>query len=520
MLLFPSQVDFMTSQLSYFHLGQVTIDDVRPYMENTYTIMEKLRSKASLHDAQQRTQTTSLLGEVLLVRAKDLANFHTHDLHFNTDTAKSTVMRHLKEQHSSVAVEEKELDNFDEKMSIPPNILTKSGYLWYAETKTFGTHWTRLFFCIKKDMLVSAESTAKIRVPISLNLNLCSVKPAQVTDTERNFCFKVISPIRSLLLQAESSRDMQQWMEVLQNAISHALHCPSTPEKERTFTNLASTSSSSSSSAPTSSSTHTSLPSSSSPIPPVRRKTKSKVNVTKELYAVAGNEACADCGNTKPKWASINLGVLVCIECSGVHRSLGVYVSQVRSLTLDTLKPEWLEKLKEFGNKNSNGIYEKNLPEDFDREAVRTEEGRQEFITEKYIELKYTGEEERETIREQRKETRAESVRRSNKLISHTSCPAGAETQKPEGAAVALSSSQATGGASHPATARSNSFTNSLLSSLKSDAGNKQSGKKDRRCLREGRRRRRRRRRRTVGRRVAGEGRLEGRVREGRREEG
>ena len=34
-----------------------------------------------------------------------------------------------------------------------------------------------------------------------------------------------------------------------------------------------------------------------------RRKTKSKVNVTKELYAVAGNEACADCGNTKPKWA-------------------------------------------------------------------------------------------------------------------------------------------------------------------------------------------------------------------------
>jgi hypothetical protein len=91
-------------------------------------------------------------------------------------------------------------------MYVSPDILTKSGYLWYAETKTFGTHWTRLFFCIKKDMLVSAESTAKVRVPISLNLNLCSVKPAQVTDTERNFCFKVISPIRSLLLQAESSR--------------------------------------------------------------------------------------------------------------------------------------------------------------------------------------------------------------------------------------------------------------------------------------------------------------------------
>ena len=30
----------MTSQLSYFHLGQVTVADVRPYMDNTYTIME------------------------------------------------------------------------------------------------------------------------------------------------------------------------------------------------------------------------------------------------------------------------------------------------------------------------------------------------------------------------------------------------------------------------------------------------------------------------------------------------
>ena len=42
-------------------------------------------------------------------------------------------------------------------------------------------------------------------------------------------------------------------------------------------------------------------------------------------------------------------------------------VLQVRSLTLDTLKPEWVEKLKEFGNKSSNVLYEKNLPEDFDR---------------------------------------------------------------------------------------------------------------------------------------------------------
>ena len=41
------------------------------------------------------------------------------------------------------------------------------------------------------------------------------------------------------------------------------------------------------------------------------------------------NPVCADCGNTDPDWASLNLGVILCIECSGVHRSLGVHVSKV-----------------------------------------------------------------------------------------------------------------------------------------------------------------------------------------------
>ena len=48
-----------------------------------------------------------------------------------------------------------------------------------------------------------------------------------------------------------------------------------------------------------------------------------------KLYSVPGNEVCADCGKSKrPKWASVNLGVLICIKCSGIHRKLGSHIGQ------------------------------------------------------------------------------------------------------------------------------------------------------------------------------------------------
>lgn len=59
-----------------------------------------------------------------------------------------------------------------------------------------------------------------------------------------------------------------------------------------------------------------------------------------------------------PEWASLNLGVLVCIECSGIHRNLGSHISKVRSLTLDEWPPGHLAVMLSIGNSLANSVWE------------------------------------------------------------------------------------------------------------------------------------------------------------------
>ncbi|XP_017642433.1 ADP-ribosylation factor GTPase-activating protein AGD3 isoform X3 [Gossypium arboreum] len=81
------------------------------------------------------------------------------------------------------------------------------------------------------------------------------------------------------------------------------------------------------------------------------------------LRRVCGNDKCADCGAPEPDWASLNLGVLVCIECSGVHRNLGVHISKVRSLTLDVKvwEPSVIGLFQSLGNTFANSVWEEFL---------------------------------------------------------------------------------------------------------------------------------------------------------------
>mmetsp|Transcript_2084 Transcript_2084/g.3019 ORF Transcript_2084/g.3019 Transcript_2084/m.3019 type:complete len:350 (+) Transcript_2084:122-1171(+) len=74
------------------------------------------------------------------------------------------------------------------------------------------------------------------------------------------------------------------------------------------------------------------------------------------------NRFCADCGTREPRWASANLGVFICLSCSGIHRNLGVHISFVRSVNLDTWKTEQVEKMERIGNSKAKDYYLANLP--------------------------------------------------------------------------------------------------------------------------------------------------------------
>nr|AMK48010.1 putative adp-ribosylation factor gtpase-activating protein agd4-like isoform x3 [Lupinus angustifolius] len=87
---------------------------------------------------------------------------------------------------------------------------------------------------------------------------------------------------------------------------------------------------------------------------------KEVVSVSKILRGIPGNDKCAECSAPEPEWASLNLGILLCIECSGVHRNLGVHISKVRSITLDVKvwEPAVLELFDNLGNAYCNSIWE------------------------------------------------------------------------------------------------------------------------------------------------------------------
>ncbi|KAL0832505.1 hypothetical protein ABMA28_000721 [Loxostege sticticalis] len=108
------------------------------------------------------------------------------------------------------------------------------------------------------------------------------------------------------------------------------------------------------------------------------------VRATYYIRRVKGNDKCCDCGAPDPDWASLNLGVLICIECSGIHRNLGSHISRVRSLDLDEWPLGHVSVMVSLGNALANSIWEADLRGHVKPQVTSSREEKERWIRLKY----------------------------------------------------------------------------------------------------------------------------------------
>ena len=217
----------------------------------------------------------------------------------------------------------------------------KAGYLF--ESSPSG-RWgkKRGWVVLQGGRIISSLSGSGSKHHDAIPVNICTVKA--VVDLP--LAFEVISPQGTLRFQASSQIEMQQWIIALRNAIEESLYKSESKKDGDTAEAMA--------------------------------------RQLKLITAVDGNRYCADCGAPDPVWGSISIGVAFCIECSGVHRSLGAHLSKVRSFQLDVLDDGTLEVLFAIGNTKANQVWEATLPPGTKPVQSSSREIKAEFITSKY----------------------------------------------------------------------------------------------------------------------------------------
>jgi ADP-ribosylation factor GTPase-activating protein 2/3 len=82
--------------------------------------------------------------------------------------------------------------------------------------------------------------------------------------------------------------------------------------------------------------------------------------ILEKLRTLPDNNKCLDCEKKNPKWASVYLGIFLCLDCAGKHREYSIKYSFVRSLTLDGWSKRQITFLEIGGNAKAAEYFRKN----------------------------------------------------------------------------------------------------------------------------------------------------------------
>ncbi|KAK3708075.1 hypothetical protein RRG08_055788 [Elysia crispata] len=206
-------------------------------------------------------------------------------------------------------------------------------------------------------MYISHQDESKD--PVKLNLLTCQVK--LIPDETGKHCFDLVSSLnnRTYHFQLKESKEMEEWISVLNNAKEQILMQAFKDNSSSPGLNQN-----------------------------VRELTSS---IMDRIRRLPGNEVCCDCGAPDPEWLSLNLGVMVCLECCGTHRELGVHISRTQSTVIDELGTSQLMLARVIGNAAFNDIMEATLdPNDSIKPKPTSHMNeRREFIKAKYEKHKF-----------------------------------------------------------------------------------------------------------------------------------
>jgi len=222
----------------------------------------------------------------------------------------------------------------------------KSGYLLKRSEGRLRNVWQKRR-CEVRDGFLKICHADESKVPSQVNLLTCQMKPV----LEDRLCFDVVSYNRTYHFQAETDLEREEWMSVLLNSKEVSLNRAFEDNGKSTENH---------------------------------GLVEFQRTLVNYIRNIPSNNVCCDCGGQNDvTWLSTNFGIIVCIECSGIHREMGVHISKIQSLTLDHIGTSQLLVSRTMSNEGFNKIMEARSSRKLHPNS--TMEERKEIIRAKYI---------------------------------------------------------------------------------------------------------------------------------------